>query len=88
MIESFENKNNPLSFSNNELARQLFGEHNHHLQIISKATGVNIHARGNTVFIEGDTTGTELAENVLHQLYGLLKEKYPIYPRMSTTLSE
>jgi phosphate starvation-inducible protein PhoH and related proteins len=78
MVESTDN-NNSLIFSNNEMARQLFGERNHHLEIISKAAGVDIHARGNKVFIAGDTDGKELAENVLNQLYGLLKEKYPIY---------
>jgi len=79
MEEVSENKRSKLSFSDIDLAQQLFGENNHHLQIIAKAADVNIHARGNTLSIEGDRDGTSLAGNVLNQLYGLLKEKYPIY---------
>ncbi|MFO7965633.1 MAG: PhoH family protein [Desulfobacterales bacterium] len=74
-----EQKQDTLSFSDNESARQLFGEHNSNLQRIAGAFGVDIHARGNMVFIKGDTAGSELARNVLQQLYGLLKEAYPIY---------
>jgi len=69
-----------LAFSDIELARQLFGEHNRNLDRIANVADVVIHARGNTVFIEGDDVGTHLAENVLNQLYGLLENKYPIYP--------
>lgn len=69
-----------LTFSDNELARQLFGEHNNHLKRVEKATDVAIDVRGNTLRIRGDTPMVELAENVLNQLYGLLKDKYPIFP--------
>ena len=80
MEDILDNEKVQLSFSNNDLARQLFGEHNTHLDIIAKATDVSIHARGNAVFIEGDHEATLLAQNALNQLYGLLKEKYPVYP--------
>ena len=32
------------------------------------------------MFIQGDRIAADLAKNVLDQLYGLLKEKFPIYP--------
>ena len=69
-----------ITFSDIELARQLFGEHNGNLKRISDALEVSIHARGSTVAIQGDEIATALAHNLLEQLYGLLKESYPIYP--------
>jgi len=69
-----------LTFSDLDLSRQLFGEHNHNLKQIAKAIDVEIHARGNTVHIQGDRVAAELARNVLDQLYGLLQSSYPIYP--------
>ncbi len=75
-----ENEKIQLNFSDNDLARQLFGEQNHHLDIIAKLTEVSLHARGNTVFIDGSREAALLAQNALNQLYGLIKEKYPVYP--------
>lgn len=69
-----------LTFSDIELSKQLFGEHNCNLQRIASALDVSIHARANVVFLNGDNIGTRLAENVLKQLYDLLENKYPIYP--------
>ena len=74
------NIQNQVCFPDNDLARQLFGEHNGNLQRISDAIDVRIHARGNTVHIRGDAVLSNLAENILRQLYGLLKEGYPVYP--------
>ena len=75
-----ENTQTEITFADPDLARSLFGEHNAHLQRIEEATGTRIHARGNAVFIQGDTISSELAENILNQLYGLVKSGYPIYP--------
>ena len=79
MAENSESKQTSLDFSDIDLAQQLFGEHNNHLQRISKATEVTINARGNTVFIQGDKIAAVLAGNILKQLYALLKEGYPIH---------
>lgn len=75
-----DNKHTKITLSNIDLARQLFGEHNGNLHKIAEATGVAIHARGNTLFIDGDGIATALAQNIINQLYGLLKDRYPIYP--------
>jgi phosphate starvation-inducible PhoH-like protein len=80
MAANIEKKQTSLDFANIDLARQLFGERNHNLLKIAKSTGVTINARGNTVFIAGDEIAAALAGNVLNQLYGLLKEGYPIHP--------
>lgn len=75
-----ENNQFKLTFSDIELARQLFGEFNSNLQRIANALDVSINARGNTVFIQGDSIASSLAKNILNQLYGLLENSYPIYP--------
>jgi phosphate starvation-inducible PhoH-like protein len=79
MAENSKSKHTSLDFADIDLAQQLFGEHNNHLQKIAEATEVAINARGNTVFIQGDKIAADLAGNILKQLYGLLKEKYPIH---------
>jgi len=79
MNETIESKQINLTFSDLNLSRQLFGEHNRHLQKIAEALDVRINARGTSVFISGDEIEVNLAKTVLDQLYGLLKEKYPIY---------
>ncbi|MFP4349512.1 MAG: PhoH family protein [Thermodesulfobacteriota bacterium] len=80
MQESADTVKHKQTFSDNELSRQLFGEHNRNLQKIGNALDVAVHARGNTVIIEGDPIAVRLARNILDQLYDLLKSGYPIYP--------
>ena len=69
-----------LAFADNDLARQLFGEHNSHLQRLAEILDVRLNARGTTLFVEGERPLAELAENLLNQLYGLLREGYPLHP--------
>jgi len=80
MGNKYNRKQLKITFSDIELARQLFGEHNNHLDRVQNALDIKLHARGNTVSIEGDETSSKLARNVLEQLYGILKERYPVYP--------
>ena len=75
-----ENNKTRLIFSDVNLASQLFGEYNRNLKRIAELTDVSIHARGNTIFIQGDSIAENLAKKILKQLYGLLKDGYPIYP--------
>ncbi len=75
-----ENNKTRLIFSDINLASQLFGEYNSNLKRIEKLTDVSIHARGNTIFIQGDRIAASLAKKILQQLYALLKDGYPIYP--------
>ncbi len=69
-----------LDFSDLNLARQLFGEQNNNLKRLAEAIDITIDARGNTLFIQGDSITVRLAQNILKQLYGLIEERYPIYP--------
>jgi phosphate starvation-inducible PhoH-like protein len=80
MVDNSKDAQTSIDFAEIELARQLFGEHNSNLQKIAKDTDVTINARGNTVFIDGDKIATALAANILNQLYGILKEGFPIHP--------
>ncbi len=67
-------------FADNDIARQLFGEHNSHLKRLADSLDLRVTTRGTSVFIEGERIIAELARNLLDQLYGLLKEGYPIHP--------
>ena len=69
-----------ITFSDLELSRMLFGEQNSHLQQIARNLSLQIKARGNTVHLQGDKINVGLAQKLLTQLYGLLKERYPVYP--------
>ncbi|HEA69481.1 MAG TPA: PhoH family protein [Desulfobacterales bacterium] len=69
-----------LDFADLNLARQLFGEQNNNLKRLAEAIDITIDARGNTLFIQGDSITVRLAQNILKQLYGLIEERYPIYP--------
>ncbi|MBW1695822.1 MAG: PhoH family protein [Deltaproteobacteria bacterium] len=77
--ENPEDKQIQLTFPDIDLARQLFGERNSHLQKISSAFEISIHARGNTVYIKGEPILSDLAENILRQLYELIKSGYPVF---------
>lgn len=80
MKDESDNKKIEYTFSDINSAKQLFGEHNGNLKRIADALNVTINARGNTVFIQGDSIAVKLAQNILEQIYGLLKDNYPIYP--------
>ncbi len=80
MAEDIQNEHTKLTFSDNESTRLLFGEQNQHLRQIGDLTDVAIHARGNTVFIQGDPISAGLVKNILQQLYGLIQENRPVYP--------
>ena len=68
-----------LTFPDNESAGQLFGEHNSHLKRIAGELEISVSARGNIVFIQGDAVSSQLAENILNQLYEILQKGYPVY---------
>ncbi|MEJ2154829.1 MAG: PhoH family protein [Desulfobacteraceae bacterium] len=70
-----------ITFTDIELARQLFGERNSHLNQIAGALSLDIKARGNSVHIKGDRITAKLAQNLLTQLYDLLKNSYPVYAK-------
>jgi phosphate starvation-inducible PhoH-like protein len=80
MVDETGNKQVCLKFEDQDLARQLFGERNGNLQKVADAIDVTVNTRGSTVFVQGDRIAAELAQNILNQLYGLLRDGYPIHP--------
>ena len=70
-----------LYYHSNELVRSLYGENNGNLRLIEKRLNIIINIRGNELILQGAPSELEMAENLLSQLYGLLKEGYPIYER-------
>lgn len=68
-----------LTFPNHEFLRMLCGEHNSHLRFLGKKIGLSINVRGNHISLQGGDWEVQLAENVLNQLYELLKNDYPIF---------
>jgi len=81
MSDYHTNVRTELTFSDINLARELFGEQDGNLKRIAEATDACIQARGTRVFIQGDTISADLAQNILNQLYGLIKDGYPVYPK-------
>ena len=79
MSKELENLQIKATYPDVELARQLFGEQNSNLKRIAAALGIQVHARGNSLHVQGDAIDARLAKIVLDQLYQLLKEGYPIY---------
>ena len=70
-----------LSFHDSELIGQLCRGQNAHLHILEKRIGLSVNVRGNDLLLRGREWEIELAEKVLNQLYGLLKNNYPIYSK-------
>jgi len=68
-----------ITLDDNSLARGLFGEQNTHLHQISRSLGIQIHARGNEVSLQGNGIAVALAERLLKSLYGLIEEGFPLY---------
>ncbi len=66
-------------FDDNQLAQKLFGPQSENLKRLESRLKVTIHVRGTELSLEGETHDSELAEQVLHQLYGMLKNGYPVY---------
>ncbi|MBW1851743.1 MAG: PhoH family protein [Deltaproteobacteria bacterium] len=71
--------NKKLTFPDYELVRTLCGERNAHLLLLEKKIGLSVHNRGNTMLLRGWDWEVALADNVLNQLYALLKGNYPVY---------
>jgi len=68
-----------LHFANAAHFRELLGQHDEHIRIVERETGVRIDVGDGTLAFHGDPLETELAQRVLGQLYTLLEQGYPIY---------
>ncbi|MCX8995786.1 PhoH family protein [Rhizobiaceae bacterium BDR2-2] len=62
-----------LTFENNRLAGQLFGQFDEHLKLLEQRLNVAANPRGNSVAIKGDVTATNQARRALDFLYARLQ---------------
>ena len=68
-----------LAFNDPRLFRELLGNQDEHLTIAQRALGVKFRVHGTEMEIQGDQPESELAREVMRQLYGLLERGYPVY---------
>lgn len=61
-----------LTFDNNRLATQLFGQYDQHLALIEQLLGLDARARGNNVVLNGPPQETNQARIALDHLYDCL----------------
>ena len=69
-----------ISFTDNNLLRNLLGEHDKNIKLIEKFEAVKLNVRGNFLTITGDQVAADIVQNLIVQLYSLLEKGYPIYP--------
>jgi len=63
-----------LTFADNRLAQQLYGEYDQHLTMVQEATGVQVRSRGNTVELAGPEGAVLRGQEALQSLYRMLKQ--------------
>lgn len=66
--------------NNINLAQELFGQHNDNVAKIAESSGVKIDVRGNELHMRGKPDDISLAENMVTQLYDLIKHRYSLNP--------
>lgn len=62
-----------LSFDDASVANELFGPRNANLDMLAGASGLHIASRGSSVTLRGDADKAALAQNLLMQLYGIIR---------------
>jgi phosphate starvation-inducible protein PhoH and related proteins len=62
------------------LANLLYGQQNKNLKKLERILNIRIGSRGTDLQLEGESHQVALAQRLLEELYGLLKEGYPLYP--------
>ncbi|MDQ0420062.1 phosphate starvation-inducible PhoH-like protein [Peteryoungia aggregata LMG 23059] len=62
-----------LTFENNRLASELFGQFDQHLKLLEQRLQIEAHARGNSVAITGELQATNQARRALDFLYARLQ---------------
>lgn len=69
-----------LTFDDNTLLLNLCGERNANLKLIEEALQARLNLRGDRITLTGEESEVKLAQRLLEELYGLLREGYPLYP--------
>lgn len=79
-VDSEDTSTKELHFPDNQALRVLLGEHDKGIKQIEKLEDVTITVQGNKVLVKGDDVGSSITENLLLQLYSIIKKGYPVYP--------
>ena len=72
--------NKDLQFEDNDIVRELYGQHNENLKEIENLYGIKIHSRGAKLSLEGKDSEVELAYKFLNEIYGLMEKGYSLDP--------
>lgn len=70
-----------LNFADAGYANELFGPRNTNLERLAQLTGLRLATRGNSLIIRGAGDKAALVQNLLAQLYGLLRSGTKLHPR-------
>ena len=69
-----------IQFPDNNALRVLLGERDGNIKLVEKLENVKLNVRGDKVLVKGEDIGACIIENLLGQLYNIIKKGYPIYP--------
>ncbi len=69
-----------LRFNDADRLRRLCGPSNEHLRLIQERLNIRIGSRGGELYLTGSVKPTMTARALLEKLYGLTKERFPLYP--------
>ena len=67
-----------IDFADNELLRNLFGEHDRNVKLIERLAAVTLSVRGNVVSLAGSRLSVVLVRSLLLQLYKIAGKGYPL----------
>ncbi|MDL2279619.1 PhoH family protein [Desulfovibrio sp. OttesenSCG-928-G11] len=70
-----------LSFDDGGYANELFGPQNANLDALARHTGLRIASKGGSVTLWGDADKVALVQNLLAQLYALIRSGLRLHPR-------
>jgi len=63
----------------NDINKALFGEHDRHIKLIERMEDVRLAVKGDRLIISGAPFSVDLVENMLVQLYAIIRDGYPVY---------
>ena len=72
--------NRDIQFEDNNIIRELYGQHNENLKEIENLYGIRIHARGGKLSLEGENEEVESAYKFLTKIYALMEKGYSLDP--------
>ena len=67
-----------IDFADNELLRNLFGEHDRNVKLIERLAAVTLSVRGNVVSLAGSRLSVVRVRSLLSQLYKIAGKGYPL----------